>query len=72
MPRGTVKWFDPEKGYGVIAQDAGEPDADVDSFAVQGCCRARALTTGERVVFDVVRDSQGIRAENVHRAGACS
>ncbi|WP_269856068.1 cold-shock protein [Streptomyces sp. RPT161] len=70
MPSGTVKWFSPEKGHGVITRDDdGEPDAIMDFLAVKGCCRVRGLTAGDRVIFDVVKDSEGVWAENVRRIG---
>ncbi|MBT2511222.1 cold shock domain-containing protein [Streptomyces sp. ISL-98] len=71
MPRGVVKWFSPEKRWGVIARKEEEPDARVDSVAIQGCFRDQGLRAGDRVVFDVIVDSEGVRAENVRRAGGC-
>lgn len=70
VPRGTVKWFGPDEGYGVIVRDGGEPDAVVQLSAIQVCCRARGLMAGDEVSFDVIADSDGIRAENVRRTDA--
>ncbi|MFI6106976.1 cold-shock protein [Streptomyces sp. NPDC051310] len=71
VPRGTVKWFSQGEWYGVIVQDGGGPDAIVWSTAIQVCCRPRGLTKGDRVCFDIIQDSQGVRAENVCRAEGC-
>ncbi|MFJ7242159.1 cold-shock protein [Streptomyces olivaceus] len=71
VPRGTVKWFDPNAGVGVIAWGDSEPDAVVYSSAVQLCCRAHSLMAAEAVVLDVIKDSQGVWAANVRRAELC-
>ncbi|WP_079148509.1 cold shock domain-containing protein [Streptomyces agglomeratus] len=71
VPRGTVKWFDPKTGVGVITWGDGEPDAVVYSSAIQLCCRARALVAAEAVILDVIKDSQGVWAANVCRAEPC-
>ncbi|UYQ64118.1 cold shock domain-containing protein [Streptomyces peucetius] len=62
-----MKWFGPDEGYGVIVRNGGEPDAIVYFSAIQMCCRARGLMTGDKVSFDVMADSEGVRAENVRR-----
>jgi CspA family cold shock protein len=35
MPSGTVKWYNEQKGYGFIADDAGGPDIFVHATAVK-------------------------------------
>jgi cold shock CspA family protein len=63
---GTVKWFNPEKGFGFITRDNGEKDVFVHHSAIQGS-GFRTLNDGERVEFDVVQGQKGPAAENVVR-----
>jgi CspA family cold shock protein len=66
---GTVKWFNPEKGFGFITRDNGEKDVFVHHTAIQGG-GFRTLNDGERVEFDVVQGQKGPAAENVVRLDA--
>src|SRR5688500_20344011 len=66
---GTVKWFNPEKGFGFITRDNGEKDVFVHHSAIQGG-GFRTLNEGERVEFDVVQGQKGPAAENVNRLDA--
>jgi cold shock CspA family protein len=68
VPSGVVKWFDPERGVGVITQDGERPDAVAYRSAIQGNWE-RTLIEGESVVFNVTQDSAGIRADNVRPLG---
>jgi cold shock protein len=63
---GSVKWFNPEKGYGFITRDNGEKDVFVHHSAIQGG-GFRTLNDGERVEFEVVQGQKGPAAENVVR-----
>ncbi|WP_312847820.1 cold-shock protein [Streptomyces sp. WAC06614] len=61
---GSVKWFNAEKGFGFIQQDAGGPDVFVHftSIRAEGF---RSLDEGQRVEFDVVQGQKGPQAEDV-------
>src|SRR5690606_29053080 len=65
---GTVKWFNPDKGFGFITREGGD-DVFVHHSAIQGA-GFRTLNEGERVEFDVVQGQKGPAAENVLRLDA--
>jgi len=61
--KGTVKWFNEEKGYGFIEQDGGS-DVFVHYSAINGSGR-RTLTEGQDIMMDIVEGKKGPQAENV-------
>lgn len=63
MPKGTVKWFSEEKGYGFIEQEGG-PDVFVHYTAIS-MPGFKALTQGDQVTFDVEEGDRGPVAKNV-------
>jgi CspA family cold shock protein len=63
MLEGTVKWFNPTKGFGFIEQDSGK-DVFVHHSAIQAD-GYKTLDEGARVKFDVVDGPKGLAAENV-------
>jgi CspA family cold shock protein len=67
MEKGTVKWFNDQKGYGFIHRDAGE-DVFVHHSAIQSE-GFKSLKEGDVVEFEVTKDPKGLRATNVRRAG---
>jgi CspA family cold shock protein len=63
MPEGTVKWFNPRKGYGFITAENGK-DIFVHYADITGE-GYKTLVEGETVSFDIVEGEKGPRAENV-------
>src|SRR5207253_9233646 len=61
---GTVKWFNPEKGFGFITQDDGGPDVFVHFSAIAGT-GYRNLEENQKVEFDVTQGQKGPQASNV-------
>jgi CspA family cold shock protein len=58
MPKGTVKWFNPTKGYGFVAPDTGGKDVFVHISAVQKA-GLRTLNEGQKISFDVEQQQNG-------------
>jgi CspA family cold shock protein len=55
MPTGTVKWFNPQKGFGFIEQESGGPDVFVHISAVERAGIA-GLNEGQKVSFEIIAD----------------
>ena len=64
MAQGTVKWFNPDKGFGFITPDEGGADVFVHFSAIQ-TSGFRTLDENQRVEFDVTQGQKGPQAENV-------
>ena len=63
MNKGTVKWFNAEKGYGFIT---GEDGADVFvHFSAIEQDGFKTLDEGQEVEFEVVEGARGPQAANV-------
>jgi CspA family cold shock protein len=63
MPTGRVKYYNPEKGYGFIAQDTGEGDVFLRISAIQG--GYDEIHIGQYVRYEVVVGDRGPVAQNV-------
>ena len=63
MNKGTVKWFNAEKGYGFITGEDGK-DVFVHFSAIQGE-GFKSLDEGQAVTFDLQHGPRGMQAANV-------
>jgi cold shock protein len=61
--KGTVKWFNNEKGFGFIEREQGG-DVFVHFKAITGD-GYRSLSEGQRVEFTVTQGQKGLQAEDV-------
>ncbi|WJH34553.1 cold-shock protein [Paenibacillus aurantius] len=61
--KGTVKWFNAEKGYGFISVEGGE-DVFVHFSAIQGE-GFKSLDEGQEVEFEITQGNRGAQAANV-------
>jgi cold shock protein len=64
MGKGTVKWFNSEKGFGFIAPDDGGKDLFVHYSEVKTSGRA-TLDEGQKVEYEVGEGRKGPCATNV-------
>ena len=64
MATGTVKWFNPTKGYGFIQPDDGGRDVFVHISAVEKAGLS-SLQEGAKVSFEIVANRGKESAENL-------
>ena len=64
MSTGTVKWFNPTKGFGFIQPEAGGPDVFVHISAVEKA-GLRSLNEGQRVEFELQNERGKTAAVNL-------
>ena len=66
MNKGTVKWFNQEKGYGFITNDDTKEEVFVHFSAIQGE-GFKTLEEGQKVTYDTEEDSNNgkLKATNV-------
>jgi len=62
--KGTVKWFNDEKGFGFITREDGEKDVFVHHTAINAT-GFKSLKEGDKVEFEVVQGQKGPAAQNV-------
>lgn len=66
MRKGTVKWFNAQKGFGFICDEQGnEIFVHFSGLAMDGY---KSLDDGQSVTFDVTEGNRGLQAVNVHTA----
>jgi CspA family cold shock protein len=61
MPTGTVKWYDPDKGFGFVARD----DGGNDLFLHHSVVGLESLAEGDRISFTIGYGLKGERAEDI-------
>ena len=63
MSKGTVKWFNTQKGYGFIADEAGnDVFVHYTGLNMEGF---KTLEEGQAVEFEMINGSKGPQATNV-------
>lgn len=66
MKRGTVKWFNDQKGYGFITPEDGGDDLFVHYSGIAGS-GFKSLNEGDEVEFEVQEGRKGKQAASVRR-----
>ena len=64
MAKGTVKWFNAEKGFGFITPEDGSPDVFVHFSAITSD-GFKTLAEGQKVEYDTEQGQKGLQAVNV-------
>ena len=64
MPKGKVKWFNDQKGYGFVTPEDGSKDLFVHYQEIQGD-GFKTLAEGQEVEFEVVESEKGPKAVKV-------
>ncbi|WP_342756087.1 cold-shock protein [Kineothrix sedimenti] len=66
MNKGTVKWFNGQKGFGFITDEqGGDVFVHYSGLTMDGY---KTLDEGQSVVFDVTKGARGLQAVNVRPA----
>ncbi len=64
MATGTVKWFNPAKGFGFIQPDQGGADVFVHISALEGL-GINTLNEGQKVSYDLATQRGKTAASNI-------
>lgn len=66
--KGTVKWFNPDKGFGFLSTEEGGKDVFVNFHSIEVKGHKR-LVKGQQVSFEIEEDQKGLHAINVQLSG---
>lgn len=69
MSTGTVKWFNPTKGFGFIQPDAGGPDVFVHISAVERSSLG-SIHEGQKLSYELERDERSGKVSAVQLQSA--
>ena len=64
MATGTVKWFNPQKGFGFIQPDTGGADVFVHISAVERAGMSN-LNEGQKISFEITSEKGKSSATNL-------
>jgi CspA family cold shock protein len=64
--KGTVKWFNDQKGFGFITPESGKKDVFVHQSSIMSA-GFRTLAEGDKVEFSVEQGPKGPSAANVQK-----
>lgn len=67
MANGTVKWFNPTKGYGFVAPEDGSSDVFVHISAVEQAGFS-GLNEGQKISYEITSDKGKTSATNLKLA----
>lgn len=65
MSTGTVKWYNPAKGYGFLTPDDGGDDLLLQECHIVADYCSRKLQDGQRVSYEVALGQQGAEAHGI-------
>lgn len=65
MSKGTVKWFDPAKGFGFITPEDGSKDLFVHHSEIQSGGEYATLADGQEVEYELGQGQKGPCANKV-------
>ena len=65
MKTGSVKWFNPSKGYGFISPDGGRKDIFLHIAALE-ISGIKNLLENQKVSYDEARNKDKISAGNIN------
>ncbi len=68
MVVGTVKWFDPNKGFGFVVNDEGV-DVFVHYTSIEGK-GFRCLKSGQQVIYQEIGSDKGLQGKQVRLLSA--